>query len=105
MKPFRLTLGGMAGWIALIGFDLAVLVRAYERGQADGGPLAVGFALILLPVNVVGLQLLRSARRLRSAPPAEWPGGGITSTLLLAVYLGLLLVPIAAILFLRPGRA
>ena len=104
MKPFRLTLGAMAGWIAIIGFDLAVLTRAYQLGRASGSaePYLIGFGVVLLLTNLLGLQLGRAVVRLRRVSPAEWLSEQVTPAVMLALYLLAMAVPILAILFLYP---
>ena len=105
MKPFRLTLGAMAGWIAVIGFDLAVLTRAYQVGSATGSVVLslIGFANLTIVVNVLGLQLSRAVDQLRHEPPVEWLNGSLIHAELLALCLLVMLIPILAILFFGVG--
>lgn len=53
--------------------------------------------------NLIGMQLALVVARLRRLPPGERLSSLATPTMMLAMDLAVLAIPILAILFLRPG--
>ncbi len=105
MRRFRLTLRGIAGWVALIGFDSAVIVRAYQHGRLAGSVPnhLVGFGLVLLVFHWILFQVGRAILHVKRSPPGDRWVTPVSPMLILALYLAVLTLPILAILFLRPG--
>ena len=105
MEPFRLSIRGMVGLIAVVGFDLAVLVRAYQHGRWAGSVSGylVGFGLVLLLFNVILIRLALSFARVKALPTARLLATRVSPSVMLAIYLAVLAIPILAILFYRPG--
>ena len=105
MGRFQVSLQGIAGMIVLVGFDLAVIVRAYQQGRLAGSASSylVGFGLVLLVFHWVLLQVGLAAMKIRRSPPGDRWVTPVSPMLILALYLAVLTLPILATLFLRPG--
>ena len=105
MESLRLSVRSLVGLMAVVGFDLAVLVRAYQHGRWAGSVMGslVGFGLVLLLFNLGLIQLGWSFARLKELPVGERLSSRVSPSVMLAVYLAVLSIPILAILFLRPG--
>ena len=103
--PVHLSGPALVGLTAVVGLDLAVLIRAYQHGRLAGaaGGYVVGFGLVLLLFNLGLVQLKMRLGRLRGKPLGELLSSRVPLEVMLVVYLMALAVPILAILFLRPG--
>ena len=103
MGRLRLSTRGLLLLTLLLGFDAAVMVRAYQHGRmayAVRGYLLT-FGLILLVFNLVALRLATALGRLPKAGALSQPASPMV---ILGLYLAVLTLPILAILFIAPGR-
>lgn len=89
----------------MLGFDLAVIVRAYQHGRLAGSVPSrlIGFGLVLLVFHWVLLQVGLAFVHVKWSPPGDRWLTPVSPMLILALYLAVLTLPILAILFLRPG--
>ena len=103
--PVRLNIRALVALMAVVSFDLAVLIRAYQHGRladAAGAYLAV-FGAVLLLFNLGLVQLRLSWDRSRGKSLTERLSSRVPIEVMLVIYLMVLAVPILAILFFRPG--
>jgi len=105
MDPFRLSLRGFLVWLAVVGFDLAVLIRAYQHGRWAGSLTGylVGFGLVSLLFTLGLIQLGLTISRAKGRSTVALLSSRVSPMVMLSVYLAVLSIPILAILFLRPG--
>lgn len=103
--PVRLNIRALVAVTAVVSFDLAVLIRAYQHGRLAGsaGAYLAVFGAVLLLFNLGLVQLRLSWGRLRGGSLAERLSGRVPVEVMLVAYLMVLAVPILAILFFRPG--
>ena len=105
MEPFRLSIRGLVVLMAVVGFNLAVMIRAYQHGRWAGSLTGylVGFGLVLLLFNLGLIQLGLTISRAKGRSTVALLSSRVSPMVMLSVYLAVLAIPILAILFLRPG--
>lgn len=91
--------------VAVVGFDAAAMSRALHQGRAAHAVPAylIGFGLVLLILNLVGLGLMGYLARSRESVP----GGRLNATppplVILALYVGVVALAILSVLFFSSG--
>jgi cytochrome b561 len=106
MGRLRISTRGLIVAVAVVGFDAAAMVRAVQQGRAAHSVVeyAVGFGLVLLFLNIVGLGLYsflakraddKSGSRLLATP---------SPLLMIGLYLAVLALAILSVLFFSSGR-
>lgn len=104
MRPMRISLERVAVLIALVGFNLAVVIRAYQRGRQAGAVVGslFGFGLVLLVFNMVLVQIGWSAIEVKRTRTGDRWLLLVLSVLPVALSLAILTLPVLAGLFRRP---
>ena len=103
--PVRLSVRALVGLVAVVGFDLAVLIRASQHGRLAGsaGGYVVGSGLVLLLFHLGLVRLRLSLGRLGGGSLAERLSSRAPVEVMLVADLMVLAVPMLAILFYSPG--
>ncbi len=106
MPRFRISIRGLSLLTLALGFDSAVMVRAYQHGRMAGATRGylLTFGLILALFNLLGLKLAFSLAALGQFPRGERLTQPASPMVILGLYLAVLLLPVLAIVFYAPGR-
>jgi len=106
MGRFRLSIRGLCLLTLALGFDSAVLVRAYQHGRMAGAERGylLTFGLILALFNLLGLKLARSLAAIAQLPRGERLTEPASPMVILGLYLAVLTLPILVVVLYAPGR-
>ena len=102
----RISTRGMIAAVAIVGFDLAAMARAFQQGRAAHtvASYVIGFGLVLLILNLIVLGLILDYARIGDSTGGSRLLSTPSPIVIVGLYLAVLAIAILSVLFLSSGR-